>query len=67
MRPFAPSAAGEAGARFDPDDVLLPTTVAEELARDNDDDDDVLPPSIAPLGRPSRPEDRPLPPTRGTR
>jgi len=62
-KPIAPPIA--VGPRFDPDDVLLPTTVAEELARDNDDDDDVLPPSI--VGRPSRPEDRPLPPSRGTR
>jgi hypothetical protein len=65
LQPVGPPVATDAGLRFDPDDVLLPTTVAEELARDNDDDDDVMPPSI--VGRPNRPEDRPLPPSRGTR
>ncbi len=69
LQPPAPPSANAAAARFDPDDVLLPTYVAEELARDNDDDDDddVLPPTVTNLGRPSRPEDRPLPPSRGTR
>lgn len=65
IKPLASAVPTGAANRFDPDDVLLPTYVAEELLRDNDDDDDVLPPSI--LGRPSRPGDRPLPPTRGTR
>ena len=65
IKPVAPAVPTGVANRFDPDDVLMPTYLAEELLRDNDDDDDVLPPSI--LGRPSRPEDRPLPPTRGTR
>lgn len=64
IQPVRPPIATDAGLRFDPDDVLLPTYVAEELSRDNDDDDDVLPPSI--LGRPRLPEDRPLPPSPGT-
>jgi hypothetical protein len=56
----AARSAGVPGApfAFDPDAVLLPTTVAEELYR-SFDDDDVLEPTS--LRRRRRAEDRPLP------
>ncbi len=68
LAPVSPAVKTDTAAGYDPDDVLPPTYLAQELARfnSNDEDDDVLPPSIS--SRPSRRrEDRPLPPSRGMR
>jgi hypothetical protein len=68
LEPVSPPMKTDTATRYDTDDVLPPTYLAQELARfkNIDEDDDVLPPSIS--TRPSRRrEDRPLPPSRGMR
>ena len=63
LRPISP--ATERATRDDRDDVLPPTFVAQKLPRVYGGEDDVLPPTI--MGRRNRPDDRPLPLSRGAR
>jgi hypothetical protein len=65
LRPISPATKTGRATRDDGDDVLPPTFLAQKLPRSFGGEDDVLPPTI--LGRRNRPDDRPLPLSRGAR
>jgi len=65
FQPIGPATKTATAARYDRDDILPPTFLAQKLPRHYGGEDDVLPPTI--LGRRNRPDDRPLPLSRGAR
>jgi hypothetical protein len=64
-RPVSPATKTGRATRDDRDDILPPTFLAQKWPGHFGGEDDVLPPT--PLGRRTRPDDRPLPLSRGAR
>jgi len=64
-RPISPATRTGRATRDDRDDVLPPTFIAQKFPGHFGGPDDVLPPT--PPGRRNRPDDRPLPLSRGAR
>src|SRR5262245_47715752 len=65
LQPIGPATRTATATHYDRDEVLPPTYLAQKLPRDSGGEDDVLPPTF--VGRRSRPDDRPLPLSRGAR
>jgi len=59
LPPIGPATRAATAARYDRDEILPPTFLAQKLPRDFRGENDVLPPTF--LGRRNRPDDRPLP------
>jgi hypothetical protein len=65
LQPIGPATKIATATRDDRDDILPPTFLAQKLPLHYGGADDVLPPTS--LGRRNRPDDRPLPLSRGVR